>query len=157
VPPASRWKTRCHLLWIDGSQPPVHNPLLGIDVEEPHGRKTKDHFPPRQWSLFLCFIFLSRSPVQWQGYGSGHISPAPRVLVYPTSGLLLGRPPLLSLFPHSFWNSSDSAGMEFSISTKSLNSPPPRQLSLLPPPLGTNRSHSVDWWDEYRVSQDSPP
>jgi hypothetical protein len=61
--PASRWKARCHLLWIDGSQPPVHAPLLGIDVEElpgSHGgRKTKDHFPPRQWSSFLCFTFLS--------------------------------------------------------------------------------------------------
>jgi hypothetical protein len=30
-----RWKVRCHLLWIDGSQPPVHAPLLGIHVEEP--------------------------------------------------------------------------------------------------------------------------
>jgi hypothetical protein len=35
--PASRWKTRCHLLWIYGSQPPVHAPLLGIHVEEPQG------------------------------------------------------------------------------------------------------------------------
>jgi hypothetical protein len=33
--PISRWKVRCHLLWIDGSQPPVHTPLLGINVEEP--------------------------------------------------------------------------------------------------------------------------
>jgi hypothetical protein len=35
--PISRWKVRCHLLWIDGSWPPVHTPLLGINVEEPHG------------------------------------------------------------------------------------------------------------------------
>jgi hypothetical protein len=66
--PASRWKARCHLLWIDGSQSPVHAPLLGIDVEEPwsshDGRKTKDHFLARQWSSFLCFTFLSGSPVQ---------------------------------------------------------------------------------------------
>jgi hypothetical protein len=45
----SRWKLRCHLLWIDGSQPPVHTPLLGIHVEEPRGshndRKVKGHFP----------------------------------------------------------------------------------------------------------------
>jgi hypothetical protein len=27
--PVSRWKMRCHLLWIDGSQPPVHDALLG--------------------------------------------------------------------------------------------------------------------------------
>jgi hypothetical protein len=47
--------------------------------------------------------------------------------------------------------------MGFTISTKSSNFPPPRQLSLLPPPSGTNRFHSVDWWDDCRVSQDSPP
>jgi hypothetical protein len=28
----------------------------------------------------------------------------------------------------------------------------PRQLSLLPPPSKTKRSHSVNWWNEYRVS-----
>jgi hypothetical protein len=31
----SRWKVRCHLLWIDESQSPVHALLLGINVEEP--------------------------------------------------------------------------------------------------------------------------
>jgi hypothetical protein len=66
--PISRWKTRCHLLWIDGSRPPVHAPLLVINVEETwgthNGRKTKGHFPARQWSLFLCLTFLSRSLVQ---------------------------------------------------------------------------------------------
>jgi hypothetical protein len=34
-------------------------------------------------------------------YHSGQIWLAPRALVYPASGLLLGRSPLLSLFPHS--------------------------------------------------------
>jgi hypothetical protein len=56
--PASRWKVRCHLL---------HTPVLDINVEEPQGshdgRKTKDHFLARQWSSFLYFTFLSRSPV----------------------------------------------------------------------------------------------
>jgi hypothetical protein len=47
--------------------------------------------------------------------------------------------------------------MGFTISTESSNSPPPRQLSLLPLPLGINRSHSVDWWDECRVSLNGPP
>jgi hypothetical protein len=46
--PASRWKAKCHLLWIDGFWPPVHAPLLGIDVEEPCGshcgRKNKRSF-----------------------------------------------------------------------------------------------------------------
>jgi hypothetical protein len=28
----SRWKVRCHLLWIDGSRPPVYALLLGIHV-----------------------------------------------------------------------------------------------------------------------------
>jgi hypothetical protein len=46
--------------------------------------------------------------------------------------------------------------MGFTISTKSSNSPPPRQLSLLPPPSGTNRFHSVDWWDDCFVSHDGP-
>jgi hypothetical protein len=40
----------------------------------------------------------------------------------------LGRPPLLSLFPHSSWNSSDSAGIGFTISSKSSNSPPPQAV-----------------------------
>jgi hypothetical protein len=35
-----------------------------------------------------------------KSYHSGQIWPAPRALVYLASGLLLGRPPLLSLFPH---------------------------------------------------------
>jgi hypothetical protein len=35
--------------------------------------------------------------------------------------------------------------MRFTISTKSSNSPPTRQLFLLPPSSGTNRFHSVDW------------
>jgi hypothetical protein len=103
--PISRWKVRCHPLWIDRSQPPVHAPFLGINVEEPldshYGRKTKDHFPARQWSPFLCLNFLSWSLVQWQGHHLGHIWQSPGVLVYPASGLLLGRPSLLSLFPHS--------------------------------------------------------
>jgi hypothetical protein len=89
-----------------------------------------------------------------KSYHLGKIWPVPRVLVYPASGLLLGRPPLLSFFPHSFWNSS---GTGFTISTKSSSSPPSRQLFLLPLPLGTNRSHSVDWWGECRVSLDGPP
>jgi hypothetical protein len=50
--PASRWKAGCHLLWIDGSWPAVHAPLLSINVEEPwgshSGRKTKGHFLARQ-------------------------------------------------------------------------------------------------------------
>jgi hypothetical protein len=92
-----------------------------------------------------------------KSYHLGQIWPAPRALFYLASGLLFERPPLLSLFPHSPWNSSDSPGMGFTISTKSSNSPPPRQLFLLPPLSGTNSSHSVDWWDEYRASQAGPP
>jgi hypothetical protein len=33
--PFTRWKVRCHLLWIYGSQPPVHAPLINIHIEEP--------------------------------------------------------------------------------------------------------------------------
>jgi hypothetical protein len=67
--PIFRRKVRCHLLWIDESRSPVQAPLLGIDVEEPRsshdGRKTKDNFPARQWSPFLCFTFLFQSPVSF--------------------------------------------------------------------------------------------
>jgi hypothetical protein len=49
-----------------------------------------------------------------------------------------------------------TAGMGFTISTKSSNSPAPRQLFLLPPPSETNRFYNVDWWDEYRASLDDP-
>jgi hypothetical protein len=50
------------------------------------------------------FSVLPFSPGPWsndKSYHSGQIWPAPRMLVYLASGLLLGRPPLLSLFPHS--------------------------------------------------------
>jgi hypothetical protein len=144
---------RCHLLWIDGSQPPVHALLLGIDVEEPHGshydKKPKDHFPARQWSSFLCLIFLSQSPVQWQGYHSGQIWPAPTVLVYLASGLLLGRPPILSPFPHSSWNSCDSASLGFTITTKNSNSPPPG--SCLCCPLLQKQIDPTIWTDDINV------
>jgi hypothetical protein len=65
--PIPKWKARCHLLWINGSWPPVRAPLLGINVEpwgSPSGRKAKGHFLARQWSSFLCLTFLSGSPVQ---------------------------------------------------------------------------------------------
>jgi hypothetical protein len=56
--PVSKWKVRCHLLWIYGSRPPVHVPLININIEElgsHNGREVKGHFPPRQWSPFLFF------------------------------------------------------------------------------------------------------
>jgi hypothetical protein len=105
----------------------------------------------------LFYLFSPGPQSNDKNYHSGQIWPAPRALVYLASGLLLGRPPLLSLFPHSTWNSSVPTGTGFSISIKSSNSPPPRQLPLLPPPSGTKRLHSVDWWDECRVSQAGPP
>jgi hypothetical protein len=50
------------------------------------------------------FSVLHFSPGPWsndKSYHSVQIWPAPRTLVYLASGLLLGRPALLSLFPHS--------------------------------------------------------
>jgi hypothetical protein len=50
------------------------------------------------------FSALPLSPGPWsndKSYHLGQIWPAPRALVYLASGLLLGRPSLLSLFPHS--------------------------------------------------------
>jgi hypothetical protein len=52
----------------------------------------------------VCLSVLLFSPGPWsndKSYCSGQIWPAPRALVFLASGLLLGRPPLLSLFPHS--------------------------------------------------------
>jgi hypothetical protein len=140
--PTSRWKVRWHLLWIYGSQPPVHAPLININIKEP------------QVVIFLLdkgahFSVLPFSPGPQSNDKSYHLEqiwPVPRALIYPASGLLLGRPPLLSLFPHSSWNSNVPAGTRFTISTKNSNSPPPRQLFLLLPLSGTNRSHSVDSW-----------
>jgi hypothetical protein len=51
-----------------------------------------------------CFSVLPFSPgprSNDKSHRLGQIWLAPRALVYPASGLLLGRPPLLSLFPHS--------------------------------------------------------
>jgi hypothetical protein len=66
--PITGWKARYHLLWIDGSWPPVHTSLLGINVEEPQGsdsgRKAKGHFLARQCSSFLCLTFFSWFLVQ---------------------------------------------------------------------------------------------
>jgi hypothetical protein len=61
--PVFRWKVRCHLLWIDGSRPPVYAPLLGINVEEPHG----SHYGKTQKIIFQLdsgahFSVLSFSP-----------------------------------------------------------------------------------------------
>jgi hypothetical protein len=50
------------------------------------------------------FSVLPFSPGPWSNDKSYHLRKiwlAPRVLVFLASGLLLGRPPLLSLFPHS--------------------------------------------------------
>jgi hypothetical protein len=50
------------------------------------------------------FSVLPFCPGPWsndRSYHSEQIWPAPRALVYLGSGLLLGRPPLLSLFPHN--------------------------------------------------------
>jgi hypothetical protein len=50
---------------------------------------------------FSVFPFSSGPWSNDKSYRSGQIWQAPRVLVYLASGLLLGRPPPLSLFPHS--------------------------------------------------------
>jgi hypothetical protein len=50
---------------------------------------------------FSVLPFSSGPQSNDKSYRLGQIWPALRVLVYLASGLLLGRPPLLSLFPHS--------------------------------------------------------
>jgi hypothetical protein len=63
----------------------------------------------KQKAIFLldsgaCFSVLPFSPGPQsndKSYHSGQIWLAPRAQVYLACGLLLGRPPLLSLFPHS--------------------------------------------------------
>jgi hypothetical protein len=96
-------------------------------------------------------VFLSQSPVQWQGYHSGQIWPAPRVLVYLASGLLL--------VCHSFFivpKTPVPLLEQDLLSQVKLKFSSPRQLSLLPPPSETNRSHNVNWWDKCRASLDGP-
>jgi hypothetical protein len=78
--PTSRWKARCHLLWIDGYRPPVHTTVLGINIEEPwgnhYGRKTEDHFLARQWSLFLSYhSLLVPGPMTRLLFGANLASP----------------------------------------------------------------------------------
>jgi hypothetical protein len=73
-----------------------------------------------------CFSDLPFFQGPWSNDNSYHsekIWQTPRVLFYPASGLLIERPSLRSLFLHSSWNSSASAGMRFTISIKSSNSP----------------------------------
>jgi hypothetical protein len=64
--PASRWKARCHPLWIDESQPPVHAPR--IHAEEPHSshdnREAEVIFLLDSGAQFSVLPFLSQSPVQ---------------------------------------------------------------------------------------------
>jgi hypothetical protein len=136
--PVTRWKAKCLLLWTDRSQHPVphstswHQCWGAIMTE-----KQKIIFLLDSGAHFSVLPFSPGPQSNEKSYHLGHIWPAPRLLVYLASGLLLGRPPLLSLFPHSTWNSNVPAGTGFTISIKSSNSPPPRQLSLLPPPSGT--------------------
>jgi hypothetical protein len=79
----------------------------------------------------------------------GQIWLAPRVLVYLASGLLLGRPPLLSLFPHCTWNSCVPAGTGFSISIKVQILLPPG--SYLCCPLLQEQIDPTVWTDEMSV------
>jgi hypothetical protein len=99
------------------------------------------------------FSVLSFSPGPWsndKSYHSGQIWPASRALIYPTSDLFLGRPPLLSFFPHSP-KTPVTAGMGFTISIKSSNSPPPG--SYLCCRLLQEQRDSTVWTDEMSVGR----
>jgi hypothetical protein len=105
----NHWRSKWPPHQMEGEVPPSYGLMgpsllatlhfLASMLRSHNGRRTKGHFPPRQWSPFLCFTFFSWSLVQWQSYRLGQIWPAPRALVYLASGLLLGRPPLLYFFP----------------------------------------------------------
>jgi hypothetical protein len=64
----SRWKVGGHLLWIDGPWGLLFSfhflVLMLKSLGSHNGRKAKGHFPPRQWSLFLCLTILSWFQVQ---------------------------------------------------------------------------------------------
>jgi hypothetical protein len=134
-----------------GPGPPVHAPLLNINVEEPlgshNGRKVKGHLPTREWSPFLSYLsLLVPSSMTRLLFGA-----------YPASlwsAILLGLWPALgenstSVTPHLFWNCSASAGMGFTISTKSSNSPPPG--SCLCCPLLQEQIDPTVWTDGMTV------
>jgi hypothetical protein len=63
--------------------------------------KQKITFWPDSGAHFSVLPFSPGPQSNDKSYHLGQIWPASRTLIYLTSGLLLGRPPLLSLFPHS--------------------------------------------------------
>jgi hypothetical protein len=83
-----------------------------------------------------------------ESYCLGQIWPAPRLLIYLTSGLLWGDH-LFCYSPHSTWNFSVPAGMGFTISTKSSNAPSPS--SYLCCPLLQEQIDSTVWTDEMSI------
>jgi hypothetical protein len=115
-PQGQAWADRVTHPWCGGGwqcfvQLPFPDPPHTWGLTEPvlGGQFLSQNYIPKSTNVtfgntkmgFAMLLILSQSPVQLQGYHSGHISPAPRALIYPASGLLLGRPPLLSLFFHS--------------------------------------------------------
>jgi hypothetical protein len=101
-------------------------------------------------AYFSVLPFSSGCQSNDKSYRLGQIWPAPRALTYLACGLLLGRPPLLLFFPHSSWNSSDCAGMGFTIATKSSNSSPPSS-SYFCHSLLQEQIDSTVWTDEMSV------
>jgi hypothetical protein len=98
------------------------------------------------------FSVLPLSPGPWsndKSYHLGQIWPASRALVYLASDLLLGKPSLLTLFPHSTWNSRVPAGTGFTISMNAQIHLPPG--SYLCCPLLQEQRDSTVWTDEMSV------
>jgi hypothetical protein len=101
--PDGRWGATSYRLI--GPRAPIQAPLLSMNVEEPQ----EVIMVEKQKVIFLLdsevhFSVLPFSPSPWSNdkvIVQGNIWPAPRVLFYLASDLLLGRPPVLSLFSHS--------------------------------------------------------
>jgi hypothetical protein len=70
----NHWRSKCPHLQMEGEVPPSYGLMgpsllstfhfLASVLRSHNGRKKKGYFPPREWSLFLCFTFFSWSPVQ---------------------------------------------------------------------------------------------
>jgi hypothetical protein len=142
-----------------GLRPLVHTPLLSINVEKPWVATMIE-------KLTVILLLDSGAP-----FSDLLFSPGPqsndKFIIWGISGQPLEcyftQPLACSWgdlhFCHPFLIVPDTPGplLWQDLLSKGSNSLAPRQLYLLLPPSGTNRSHSVDSWDDCRVSQNGPP
>jgi hypothetical protein len=111
----NHWRSKCPHLQMEGKMPPLMD--WWVPAPCPCSTSWQQCWGASWWPLSqkkkkiifwldsgAHFSVLSFSPgprSNDKSYCSGQIWPSSRVLIYLASGLLLGRPPFLSPFPHS--------------------------------------------------------